>query len=257
MRRIARGMGDSGLSIGVLDIYGFEIFNDNRFEQFCINYVNEKLQQIFIELTIRSEQEDYANEGIQWSPIPYFDNKTVCDLVEAKRPPGIFAVLDDVTRTMTAKSGREVDMKFLGDLKGVVGGHDHFSGFNNGFTIRHYAGDVSYNVQGFVSSNKDAMTQDLQHMVKSSSSQFLQELFPEKVDIDQRRAPPSASFKLKNSCGDLVYALMDCAPHYVRCVKSNDEKRAGLFDHQRVTHQAQYLALLENIKVRRAGFAYR
>ncbi|KAK5673870.1 class II myosin, partial [Elasticomyces elasticus] len=78
-------------SIGILDIYGFEIFEKNSFEQLCINYVNEKLQQIFIQLTLRAEQEEYAREQIKWTPINYFDNKVVCSLIEDKRPPGVFA----------------------------------------------------------------------------------------------------------------------------------------------------------------------
>jgi len=82
-------------SIGILDIYGFEIFEKNSFEQLCINYVNEKLQQIFIQLTLKSEQEEYAREQIEWTPIQYFDNKVVCDLIEARRPPGIFAAMND------------------------------------------------------------------------------------------------------------------------------------------------------------------
>jgi len=88
------------LLIGVLDIYGFEIFDKNGFEQFCINYVNEKLQQFFIELTLKAEQEEYNREGIQWTPIKYFNNKIVCDLIEDKSPPGIFSLLDDICSTM-------------------------------------------------------------------------------------------------------------------------------------------------------------
>uniref|UniRef100_A0A4W5KIR4 Osteoclast-stimulating factor 1 n=1 Tax=Hucho hucho TaxID=62062 RepID=A0A4W5KIR4_9TELE len=88
-------------NIGVLDIYGFEIFQKNGFEQFCINFVNEKLQQIFIELTLKAEQEEYVQEGIKWTPIEYFNNKIVCDLIESKlNPPGIMSILDDVCATM-------------------------------------------------------------------------------------------------------------------------------------------------------------
>jgi myosin I len=90
------------LCLGVLDIFGFEIFEKNGFEQFCINYVNEKLQQIFIELTLKSEQEEYQREGITWTPIVYFNNQIVVDLIESKKPPGIMAILDDVCSTMHA-----------------------------------------------------------------------------------------------------------------------------------------------------------
>lgn len=83
-----KARGATANSIGILDIYGFEIFEKNSFEQLCINYVNEKLQQIFIQLTLKTEQEEYAREQIKWTPITYFDNKIVCDLIEATRPPG-------------------------------------------------------------------------------------------------------------------------------------------------------------------------
>ena len=78
------------LCLGVLDIYGFEVFDHNGFEQLCINYVNEKLQQIFIELTLNAEQLEYEAEGIAWQPIPFFNNKVVCDLLDGQRPPGLF-----------------------------------------------------------------------------------------------------------------------------------------------------------------------
>ena len=92
------------LNIGILDIYGFEIFQKNGFEQFCINFVNEKLQQIFIELTLKAEQEEYKQEGIKWKDIDYFNNLTVCELIEGKRPPGIFSVMDDVAATMVRRT---------------------------------------------------------------------------------------------------------------------------------------------------------
>ncbi|KAG9535900.1 myosin IC heavy chain, partial [Aureobasidium melanogenum] len=83
-----RAKGAIAQSVGILDIYGFEIFERNSFEQLCINYVNEKLQQIFIQLTLKAEQEEYEREQITWTPIKYFDNKVVCELIEEKRPPG-------------------------------------------------------------------------------------------------------------------------------------------------------------------------
>lgn len=92
------------LNIGILDIYGFEIFQKNGFEQFCINFVNEKLQQIFIELTLKAEQEEYKQEGIKWKDIEYFNNLTVCELIEGRNPPGIFSVMDDVAATMVRLS---------------------------------------------------------------------------------------------------------------------------------------------------------
>ncbi|CAG0920374.1 unnamed protein product [Notodromas monacha] len=90
--------------IGILDIYGFEVFDSNGFEQFCINYVNEKLQQIFIDLTLKAEQEEYHVEGINWTPIEYFNNKIVCELIEGRNPPGLMCILDDICVSMHAVS---------------------------------------------------------------------------------------------------------------------------------------------------------
>ena len=131
------------LSIGVLDIYGFEIFEKNGFEQFCINFVNEKLQQIFIELTLKAEQEEYVAEGIKWKEIEYFNNKIVCDLIEAKVPIGIMCVLDDVCATLHAQ-GDGADQKLLQKLAESCKDNQHYVGFNAGFTITHYAGNVRH-----------------------------------------------------------------------------------------------------------------
>ena len=164
LEEAAAGEDDDTLSIGVLDIYGFEVFKKNGFEQFCINFVNEKLQQIFIELTLKAEQREYKREGITWSKIPYvgreithpshhqhhtpppqqhryFDNKTVCDLIEGKRPAGVFVILDDTCKTMHAESSG-VDDKFLQKLNTYQSKHKHYVGRSKVFTIKHYAGDV-------------------------------------------------------------------------------------------------------------------
>lgn len=142
-----------GLTLGVLDIYGFEIFDDNSFEQFCINWCNEKLQQYFIELTLKSEQEEYAREGIAWTPVEYFDNRVICDMIE-KKPGGILAILDE--DCLLANS---TDMSFLEKLTKNMGVNKHFktqaseqkAGVKGAaklqrdqFIIAHYAGDVAY-----------------------------------------------------------------------------------------------------------------
>eukprot|EP00935_MAST-01C_sp_MAST-1C-sp1_P002338 g2338.t1 len=129
-------------SIGILDIYGFEIFELNSFEQLCINYVNEKLQQIFIELTLKAEQEEYANEGIEWTPVDYFDNKVVCELIESK-PNGLFNHMDEAC-TRNESTDEELVQKYhTANEK-----HEHyvkpkFSGKGTTkFGIIHYAGEV-------------------------------------------------------------------------------------------------------------------
>ncbi|XP_045146234.1 unconventional myosin-If [Echinops telfairi] len=244
-------------SIGVLDIYGFEIFQKNGFEQFCINFVNEKLQQIFIELTLKAEQEEYVQEGIRWTPIQYFNNKVVCDLIENKlSPPGIMSVLDDVCATMHATGGG-ADQTLLQKLQAAVGTHEHFNSWNSGFVIHHYAGKVSYDVSGFCERNRDVLFSDLIELMQTSEHVFLQMLFPEKLDGDKKGRPSTAGSKIKKQANDLVATLKRCTPHYIRCIKPNETKRPRDWEESRVKHQVEYLGLKENIRVRRAGFAYR
>uniref|UniRef100_UPI00398EA636 unconventional myosin-If n=1 Tax=Pristiophorus japonicus TaxID=55135 RepID=UPI00398EA636 len=244
-------------SVGVLDIYGFEIFQKNGFEQFCINFVNEKLQQIFIELTLKAEQEEYVQEGIKWTPIEYFNNKIVCDLIENKiNPPGIVSVLDDVCATMHA-TGEGADSTLLQKLQAAVGGHEHFNSWNQGFIIHHYAGKVSYDVNGFCERNRDVLFTDLIELMQSSEYSFFQTLFPENLQNEKKGRPTTVSMKIKKQANDLVSRLMKCTPHYIRCIKPNETKRPKDWEESRVKHQVEYLGLKENIRVRRAGFAYR
>uniref|UniRef100_A0A8C7MCH5 Myosin Ic, paralog a n=1 Tax=Oncorhynchus kisutch TaxID=8019 RepID=A0A8C7MCH5_ONCKI len=193
--------------IGLLDIYGFEVFQHNSFEQFCINYCNEKLHQLFIELTLKSEQEEYEAEGITWEPVKYFDNKIICDLVEGKHK-GLISILDEEC----LRPGEPSDISFLEKLEDTLGGHAHFvtHKLSNGktrkavsreeFKLIHYAGEVNYSVNGFLDKNKD-----------------------------------------------LLY----------RNLKESDMSPLWRFDEALVRHQVKYLGLMENLRVRRAGFAYR
>ncbi|CAL8101968.1 unnamed protein product [Orchesella dallaii] len=244
-----------GHTIGILDIYGFEIFEKNGFEQFCINYVNEKLQQIFIELTLKAEQEEYVQEGIKWVPIDYFNNQVVCELIEGMRPPGVIAILNDVCATMHSVTNT-ADTDFQKKLSKEVQGHQHLQNAAEGFIIHHYAGIVSYNVEGFCDRNRDVLFPDLIQLMQSSTSQFIQGLFTEQVGNKTTR-PTTAGSKIRKQANELVEALMKCTPHYVRCIKPNETKRPKDWEEARVKHQVEYLGLKENIRVRRAGFAYR
>ncbi|KGO78350.1 Myosin tail 2 [Penicillium italicum] len=242
-------------SIGILDIYGFEIFEKNSFEQLCINYVNEKLQQIFIQLTLKAEQDEYAREQIKWTPIEYFDNKVVCSLIEDKRPPGVFAALNDACATAHADSGA-ADQTFVGRLN-FLSQNPNFEGRQGQFIIKHYAGDVSYAVEGMTDKNKDQMLKDLLNLAQSSSNEFVHSLFPNQVNQDDKRRPPTAGDKIKASANDLVATLMKAQPSYIRTIKPNDNKAPREYNHGNVLHQIKYLGLQENVRIRRAGFAYR
>ncbi|XP_049849334.1 myosin heavy chain IB-like [Schistocerca gregaria] len=243
--------------LGVLDIYGFEIFDVNGFEQFCINYVNEKLQQYFIELTLKAEQEEYKAENIQWTPIKFFNNKVVCDLIEGKSPPGMFSVLDDVCFTMHAVESDVLDFKFVEKCSGCFNGNIYFQPFEKGFRIKHYAGEVAYTVTGFCDRNKDVVTNDIIEVVQASTNSLLVSFFPEDISAKQAKRPTTAGFKIKSSAQALIKNLSLCTPHYIRTIKPNETKRPKDWDDSRVNHQVKYLGLLENVRVRRAGYAFR
>ena len=109
----------------------------------------------------------------------------------------------------------------------------------------------------FIPFSKDVLGNDLLEVIKGSKDKLLIQLFPEDVNWDNKKAPPTSGSRIRTQCNQLVTKLMDCSPHYVRCMKSNDQKKANVIDDARMEHQAKYLGLLENIKVRRAGYAYR
>ncbi|KAL6303973.1 P-loop containing nucleoside triphosphate hydrolase protein [Sparassis latifolia] len=241
--------------IGILDIFGFEIFEDNSFEQLCINYVNEKLQQIFIELTLKTEQEEYVREQIKWTPIQYFNNKIVCDLIEEKRPPGIFAALNDACATAHADPSA-ADNSFVQRMASLSS-NPHFESRGAQFLVKHYAGDVMYNVAGMTDKNKDVLVKDLLDLVAGSSNQFLRGLFPDRPDPNSKKRPPTAGDRIKSSAAALVENLMRAQPSYIRTIKPNQNRSSTEYDIKAVLHQVKYLGLQENIRIRRAGFAYR
>ncbi|XP_039883715.1 unconventional myosin-Ib isoform X6 [Simochromis diagramma] len=253
--------------MGVLDIYGFEIFEDNSFEQFIINYCNEKLQQIFIELTLREEQEEYIREGIEWTNIEYFNNAIICDLIENNQN-GILAMLDEEC----LRPGTVTDETFLDKLNTICADHQHFesrlnknSKFlndhslpHNCFRIQHYAGKVLYRVEGFVDKNNDLLYRDLSQAMYKANHSLIKQLFPEgnpaKVNL---KRPLTAGFQFRASVGTLMRNLQTKNPNYIRCIKPNDKKASHIFTDSLVRHQVRYLGLMENVRVRRAGYAFR
>ncbi|KAM9647791.1 unconventional myosin-Ig isoform 3-T3 [Morphnus guianensis] len=251
--------------IGVLDIYGFEIFDTNSFEQFCINYCNEKLQQLFIELILRQEQAEYQREGIAWQSIEYFSNEPIVELVEQPHR-GILALLDEACLA----AGTVTDSLFLASMDTRLGRHPHYTSrklcptdktmeFNRDFRIKHYAGDVTYSVEGFLDKNKDTLFQDFKRLFYNSADAVLRAMWPdgEQSITEVTKRPLTTGTLFKNSMVALVENLASKEPYYVRCIKPNDQKSPTLFDEERCRHQVSYLGLLENVRVRRAGFAYR
>uniref|UniRef100_A0A8D3DXD9 Myosin IHb n=1 Tax=Scophthalmus maximus TaxID=52904 RepID=A0A8D3DXD9_SCOMX len=249
--------------IGLLDIYGFEVFNVNSFEQFCINYCNEKLQQLFIRLTLKSEQEEYEMEGIEWEPVPYFNNKIICDLVEEKYR-GIISLLDEEC----LRPGEATDLTFLEKMEEKIGGHPHFvthkladqktrKTLDRGdFRLLHYAGEVTYCVVGFLDKNNDLLYRNGKEVMRQSKNAIIRHCFPS-TEPDSKRRPETVVTQFKSSLVGLTEILMSKEPWYVRCIKPNEAKQPGRFDDVLVRHQVKYLGLMEHLRVRRAGFAYR
>uniref|UniRef100_A0A8C9FJ27 Myosin IH n=1 Tax=Pavo cristatus TaxID=9049 RepID=A0A8C9FJ27_PAVCR len=242
--------------IGLLDIYGFEVLDTNSFEQFCINYCNEKLQQLLIEMTLKAEQEEYEMEGIEWEPIPYFNNKIICDLVEQKHK-GIISILDEEC----LRPGEATDLSFLEKLEEKVGDHAHFVTRKLAdqktrksidwvdFRLLHYAGEVTYCAVG------DFSLMVFQVLCNSKNG-IVRDCFL-LSELDSRRRPETVATQFKNSLMSLIEILMSKEPSYIRCIKPNENKEPGKFDDCLIRHQVKYLGLMEHLRVRRAGFAYR
>ncbi|GAB5573950.1 unconventional myosin-Ia isoform X3 [Prionailurus iriomotensis] len=261
------GSGEKKKVMGVLDIYGFEILEDNSFEQFVINYCNEKLQQVFIEMTLKEEQEEYKREGIPWTKVDYFDNGIICNLIEHNQQ-GILAMLDEEC----LRPGVVSDSTFLAKLNQVFSKHgyyeskvtqnaqrqyDHTMGLSC-FRICHYAGKVTYNVNGFIDKNNDLLFRDLSQAMWKAQHPLLQSLFPEGVPTQTSlKRPPTAGAQFKSSVAILMKNLYSKNPNYIRCIKPNEHQQRGQFSSELVAVQTRYLGLLENVRVRRAGYAYR
>ncbi|XP_059539291.1 unconventional myosin-Ia isoform X2 [Myotis daubentonii] len=261
------GTGEKKKVMGVLDIYGFEILEDNSFEQFVINYCNEKLQQVFIELTLKEEQEEYNREGIPWKKVDYFDNGIICNLIEHNQR-GILAMLDEEC----LRPGVVSDSTFLAKLNQLFSKHSHYESkvTQNAqrqydhtmglscFRICHYAGKVTYNVNSFIDKNNDLLFRDLSQAMWKAKHPLLRSLFPE-GDPKQAslKRPPTAGAQFKSSVAILMKNLYSKNPNYIRCIKPNEHQQRGQFSRELVATQARYLGLLENVRVRRAGYAFR
>ncbi|XP_075243134.1 unconventional myosin-Ia-like isoform X2 [Convolutriloba macropyga] len=273
-------------SIGVLDIYGFEIFEENNFEQFIINYCNEKLQQLFVQLTLKEEQAEYLAEGIKWKQIEYSDNTPVCCLIEGPQRFNILTLLEEQCRF-----GGGNDSLFLQSmneafrLNNKISPGEAMSVYydsrdkrgvsvkefpDNAFSISHYAGKVTYQVHGFVEKNKDTLYMDLEDAIASARHFIVKECVAFKLKAEGQESRPAQGYrhhssklvscsgtKFKSSMHELITSLKEKNPHYVRCINPNSTKSARNFVDDLVTAQVRYLGLVENVQVRRAGFAYR
>ncbi|XP_049529669.1 myosin heavy chain, muscle isoform X12 [Anopheles darlingi] len=258
--------------IGVLDIAGFEIFDYNGFEQLCINFTNEKLQQFFNHHMFVLEQEEYKKEGINWAFIDFGMDLLACiDLIE--KPMGILSILEEESmfpkatdqtfaeKLMTNHLGKSAPFQKPRPPKpGCQAGH---------FAIGHYAGCVSYNITGWLEKNKDPLNDTVVDQFKKGTNALVVEIF---ADHPGQSADPAASkggrgkkgagfatvsSSYKEQLNNLMTTLKSTQPHFVRCIIPNEMKTAGVVDAHLVMHQLTCNGVLEGIRICRKGFPNR
>ncbi|XP_074661653.1 unconventional myosin-Va-like [Tubulanus polymorphus] len=263
--------------IGVLDIYGFETFEINSFEQFCINYANEKLQQQFNRHVFILEQEEYDKEQIEWSFIDFYDNQPCIDLIEDRL--GILDLLDE-----ECKMPRGSDQNWCVKLYDKHMKAQHFEKprlSREAFIVHHFADKVTYQINGFLEKNRDTVLSEQIDILKASQFQFVAELFAEASDAAplERKYSRSSSFSLqpgkpspkktnkshkqtvgsqfRDSLKQLMGTLGKTTPHYIRCIKPNDVKEAFTFEPKRAVQQLRACGVLETIRISAAGYPSR
>ncbi|XP_075300225.1 unconventional myosin-Vb-like [Opisthocomus hoazin] len=279
VNRALRSLESHRTSIGILDIYGFEMFELNSFEQFCINYANEKLQQLFNLHVFKLEQEEYVTEDIPWVFIDFCDNQPCIELIEGRL--GILDLLNEECKMPQGNDGSWTQKLYQTHLSS-----SHFQKPKrptDAFVVCHFAGKVEYQCDGFVEKNRDAVPEELVGLLRASKkkSALLAELFLEEGDgpislqsrrsggprmagHPSRRSLPSSqkskksiSSQFKASLKRLMEMLGSTTPHYVRCLKPNDSKQPFVFDSRRAVEQLRACGVLETIRISAAGYPSR
>ncbi|XP_036699315.1 unconventional myosin-Vc isoform X2 [Balaenoptera musculus] len=251
--------------IGVLDIYGFETFDANSFEQFCINYANEKLQQQFNLHVFKLEQEEYMKEDIPWTLIDFYDNQTVIDLIEAKM--GILELLDEECLLPHGTDENWLQKLYNNFVnKNALFEKPRMS--NTSFIIQHFADKVEYKCEGFLEKNRDTVYDMLVEILRASKFHLCANFFQENPvpsspfgsAITVKSAKPvikpnnkhfrsTVGSKFRSSLYLLMETLNATMPHYVRCIKPNDEKLPFEFDSKRIVQQLRACGVLETIRI--------
>ncbi|CAM9854288.1 unnamed protein product, partial [Ectocarpus fasciculatus] len=266
--------------IGILDIFGFEILQKNSFEQMCINYANERLQQQFNETIFVNEQKEYQAEGVPVPNIVYLNNQEVINLF-AKRPVGIFILLEEYSLLNRKIEAATVVSNFnkSHENKNTAYGINKFD--KSDFVIHHFAGDVTYSARDLLKKNNDALQEDLKLLVSLSTSPFLNSLThldhgkPERsqsvftgqvsaltamdstVSASGGRkiaAISTVSFHFRSQLEDLMTTLRATQPHYIKCVKPNGLKAPQQFDSPLAMQQLLYSGVLDVVRIRRQGY---
>ncbi|XP_029317334.1 unconventional myosin-Va isoform X6 [Cottoperca gobio] len=268
--------------IGVLDIYGFETFEINSFEQFCINYANEKLQQQFNMHVFKLEQEEYMREQIPWTLIDFYDNQPCINLIEAKM--GVLDLLDEECKMPKGSDDSWAQKLYNTHLK-TCSLFEKPRMSNRAFIIQHFADKVEYQCDGFLEKNKDTVNEEQINVLKASKQKFhlLVELFHDEAkatsptgqaagtggrtrlsikpvkgrEKSSKEHKKTVGCQFRNSLQMLMETLNATTPHYVRCIKPNDFKLAFSFDPKRAVQQLRACGVLETIRISAAGFPSR
>ncbi|ODV77822.1 uncharacterized protein CANTADRAFT_283717 [Suhomyces tanzawaensis NRRL Y-17324] len=256
--------------IGVLDIYGFEHFEKNSFEQFCINYANEKLQQEFNQHVFKLEQEEYVKEEIEWSFIDFADNQPCINLIENRL--GILALLDEESRLPAGNDQSWIEKMYQTldkEPTNKVFKKPRFG--QTKFIVSHYALDVSYDIDGFIEKNRDTVGEGHLDVMKNTTNELLQSVLAiiEKNAATLEAAQPQSKVRsiaskkptlgsmFKNSLIELMKTIDSTNVHYIRCIKPNERKKAWEFDSLMVLSQLRACGVLETIRISCAGFPTR
>jgi len=263
-------MKDVKLFAGVLDIFGFECFKMNSFEQLCINFTNERLQQFFNQFVFKLEEQLYEREGIPWDPLDFPDNQDSVDLLQLKGI-GVFSMLDEECLVVGGS-----DASFCSKLikqHTVTKKHKRFEEIKvkpTWFTIKHFAGPVSYCTDSFMDKNKDQLSNDLVECMAASSDSFVAGMFKNSSKYESVLAPKedtggggkkrkiyTVSAEFKDQLSSLMEIVDTTEPHFIRCIKPNPQNLPDLYDRKSVTEQLRYGGVLQVVQVSRAGYPVR
>uniref|UniRef100_A0A8D8QWM0 Myosin heavy chain 95F n=1 Tax=Cacopsylla melanoneura TaxID=428564 RepID=A0A8D8QWM0_9HEMI len=255
----------SSYYIGVLDIAGFEYFTVNSFEQFCINYCNEKLQQFFNERILKDEQELYQREGLHVKKIDFVDNQDCIDLIEAKGT-GIFSLLDEeskLPRHTSAHFTGEVHKQWTGHFRLALPRMSRLKSHreirdDEGFLIRHFAGAVCYQTNQFIEKNNDALHASLEALVQESKNPFLQSLFQESNSSNKGKLTfISVGSKFKTQLGELMDKLKSTGTNFIRCIKPNQKMVDHHFEGGSILSQLQCSGMTSVLELMQQGYPSR
>nr|XP_010971132.1 unconventional myosin-VI isoform X7 [Camelus bactrianus] len=261
----------SSYFIGVLDIAGFEYFEHNSFEQFCINYCNEKLQQFFNERILKEEQELYQREGLGVNEVHYVDNQDCIDLIEAKLV-GILDILDEENRlpqpsdqhfTSAVHQKHKDHFRLSIPRKSKLAVHRNIRD-DEGFIIRHFAGAVCYETTQFVEKNNDALHMSLESLICESRDKFIRELFESSTNNnkDTKQKAGKLSFisvgnKFKTQLNLLLDKLRSTGASFIRCIKPNLKMTSHDFEGAQILSQLQCSGMVSVLDLMQGGFPSR